>query len=110
MRKAETTALMDKLGIKYPKKITLGQASDKIAEVLEEEGLPDDVDLTDEETEFLEGLGFELGEIEDEDVDDDDSGWPKPCEQKQWYEQSDTTETVGAKAPALGLTSEVTDG
>ena len=62
MKKKETLALMSSLGIEYPAKISVKRAEQRISAFLEEEGLPDDVELSAKQVEFLEELGFDLSE------------------------------------------------
>jgi len=65
MKKSDVLELMDVLGISYPKKITAARAGEAIESFLEENGVPDEVMLTDEQVTYLETLGFSFDEEEE---------------------------------------------
>jgi len=73
MTRAKLVKLMDKLGLNYTAKISADRAEKKIIREVEKNGVPEDIDLTDEEIEYFASIGFEV-QIEDDDEDDENDG------------------------------------
>jgi len=87
MDRKEKLELMDKLELEYPKKITASRAEKKIIDHLEDEGLPEDIELSDDEMSWLEEQGFsfdaEEEEGEEEEGEEEEGDWDEDEEEEK---------------------------
>lgn len=88
--------ILKKMGKEFTNKITEARAQKKLENAIESEGVPGDIVLTDEETDFLSSIGFETKVEEVAPADDD----VEPTDADLEEIEEEEVEPVSAKATA----------
>ena len=98
MKKNEIISLIKKLNGKVGRDLTPKLAKQLIRDILEDDGVPDDADLTPEEMGYIEDLGFEIEAVEEEEEEPKKSKKKSKKEKKAEVEEEEEEEKPKKKS------------